>query len=267
MAKAGYASIDGTARKIKSIYVSVNGVARKVKSAYIGVDGKARQWYSVLPPILASDLTVGQSVYLNWGGSWTEYLVVNQGRPQGSSYYDDSCNGTWLLSKDCPVLRQINSTGLNNWSVGEVSSYLDGDFYNSFDNNAKSAIKQVKIPYVASGSSTSIRWGSNGLSRRVFPLSGTELGTNHVSMLEEGARLTYFTQTTVASEKRVSNWNGVPVLYWTRSPRTDGTTNTYAIGEKGELTEARVTDWKGVRPALILPFTATFDPATMRLIG
>ena len=209
--------------------------------------------------VLASSLAVGSTVKLMEGGTAVEYLVVNQGIPSNSSQYDSSCDGTWLLRKDCPVLRQINGTGYNRWSDGPTATYLDGDFYNSFDDVAKSVIKQVKIPYVDSGSSTSVRRGSNGLSRRVFLLSGTELGTGHSNMLEEGGRLSYFQYTTVAEEKRISNWNGVPVLYWTRSPKTGGTTNTFAIGERGELTEANVTDWKGVRPVLVIEKTALFS--------
>ena len=44
--------------------------------------------------ILAGDLAVGSSVYLMENGAAAKYLVVNQGKPSGSSLYDDSCDGT-----------------------------------------------------------------------------------------------------------------------------------------------------------------------------
>lgn len=204
-----------------------------------------------------SSLAVGSSVYLNVGGTRTEFLVVHQGNPHAGRY-DASCDGTWILAKDCPVLRQINASGTNSYASGAVDSYLEGDFYNSFDDVAKSAIKQVKIPYV--DSNKSVKTGSNGLSRRVFLLSGPELGMNHTNMLsEEGYRLSYFPSSTVAADKRVSNWNGAPVFYWTRSPDTGSTTNMWAVSEAGALTEAGVTNWKGVRPALILSSDTLID--------
>lgn len=204
-----------------------------------------------------SSLAVGSSVYLNVGGTRTEFLVVHQGNPYAGRY-DASCDGTWILAKDCPVLRQINASGTNSYASGAVDSYLEGDFYNSFDDVAKSAIKQVKIPYV--DSNKSVKTGSNGLSRKVFLLSGPELGMSHTNMLSgEGYRLSYFPSSTVAADKRVSNWNGAPVFYWTRSPDTGSTTNMWAVSETGALTEAGVTNWKGVRPALILSSDTLID--------
>lgn len=204
-----------------------------------------------------SSLAVGTSVYLNVGGVRTEFLVVHQGNPHAGRY-DASCDGTWILAKDCPVLRQINASGTNSYASGAVDSYLEGDFYNSFDDVAKSAIKQVKIPYV--DSNKSVKTESNGLSRKVFLLSGPELGMNNTNMLSgEGYRLSYFPSSTVAADKRVSNWNGAPVFYWTRSPDTGSTTNMWAVSETGALTEAGVTNWKGVRPALILSSDTLID--------
>lgn len=54
------------------------------------------------PPVLgklASDYSVGDTVKLIESGSQVDYIVVHQGKPSG--IYDESCNGTWLLMKDC----------------------------------------------------------------------------------------------------------------------------------------------------------------------
>ena len=73
--------------------VMISGVAPQMKAP-------------VISGILASDLAVGSSVYLMENGVATEYLVVNQGIPSGSSLYDSSCDGTWLLRKDIYEKRQ-----------------------------------------------------------------------------------------------------------------------------------------------------------------
>ena len=49
--------------------------------------------------VLLSTKAVGSTVKLKVDGSLKEFIVVHQGKP--SSMYDESCNGTWLLMKDC----------------------------------------------------------------------------------------------------------------------------------------------------------------------
>ena len=65
--------------------------------------------------ILASDLAVGSVVKLMENGAAAKYRVVNQGKPSGSSLYDDSCDGTWLLRKDIKEKRQWNSSDVNDY--------------------------------------------------------------------------------------------------------------------------------------------------------
>ena len=126
--------------------------------------------------ILASELAVGSSVYLMENGVTTEYLVVNQGNPSGSSLYDDSCDGTWLLRKDIKEKRQWNSSDVNDYENSLIHPWLNGDFFNQFGVIEQSIIKQVKIPYRAGqGQGTTITGGSSGLSTKVFLLSAAEL--------------------------------------------------------------------------------------------
>ena len=49
--------------------------------------------------VALSTKAVGSTVKLKVNGTAREFLVVHQGKP--SSLYDESCNGTWLLMKDC----------------------------------------------------------------------------------------------------------------------------------------------------------------------
>ena len=50
------------------------------------------EYTAPIKDILASDLVVGSTVKLMENGVSTEYLVVNKGKPSGSSLYDDSCD-------------------------------------------------------------------------------------------------------------------------------------------------------------------------------
>ena len=88
--------------------------------------------------ILASDLSIGSSVYLMENGVATEYLVVNQGIPSGSSLYDDSCDGTWLLRKYIhskrPVNMLVNDQAVNDYKNSTIHQWLNGDFFNFFWN-------------------------------------------------------------------------------------------------------------------------------------
>lgn len=161
------------------------------------------------PPVLASSLAVGSSVYCNVNGTKTEFIVVHQGKP--SSLYDDSCNGTWLLMKDIYENRQWNSSDVNNLENSTIQSYLNGTFLNLFDSNIKDAIKQVKIPYRKNGSGGTNQSGANGLSCKIFLLSGYEVGwTSSDSQYfpQDGAKLDYFTASSGGKSKRIAKLNG-----------------------------------------------------------
>ena len=71
--------------------------------------------------ILASDLAVGSTVKLMEGSAAVEYLVVNQGIPSNSNLYDASCNGIWLLRKDCSLNMIWNeNTNALNYSTSNI---------------------------------------------------------------------------------------------------------------------------------------------------
>ena len=82
--------------------------------------------------IQAGTLAVGSVVKLMEGGAAVEYLVVNQGIPSNSTLYDASCDGTWLLRKDCHSKRAWNTSNINNYETSAINNWLNGDFFNSF---------------------------------------------------------------------------------------------------------------------------------------
>ena len=215
--------------------------------------------------VLASSLAVGSTVKLMEGGTAVEYLVVNQGIPSNSNLYDASCDGTWLLRKDIHSERQWNSSNVNDYANSAINTWLNGDFFNSFGNVEQAAIKQVKIPYRAGGGSD--QSGANGLSCKVFLLSGYEVGfmTSDSSYIPvDGAKLDYFD---ASSSKRIAYLNGLETIWWLRSPRTDGTRRAWCVRSIGIPGVGDTSDSAGIRPALVLPSNALFDETTMILKG
>ena len=83
--------------------------------------------------ILASDIAVGSIVKLMENGVAVEYLVVNQGIPSGSSLYDASCDGTWLLRKDCIEARAWDADSSNVLETSDIHTWLNADMLAKYD--------------------------------------------------------------------------------------------------------------------------------------
>lgn len=223
--------------------------------------------------ILASNLAVGDIVKLMENGTPVEYIVVNQGIPENSSLYDASCNGTWLLRKDLYSERQWNTANVNKYETSAINTWLNGDYFNSLGTSEQTTIKQVKIPYRKNGGSGGTNQsGANGLSCKIFLLSGYEVGwTSSASQYfpQDGAKLDYFESGTgtSANNKRIAKLNGSAADWWLRSQRTDLTNYVWLVGTDGVHHTAAASNSYGIRPALILPFTAKFDKDTKILKG
>lgn len=208
-------------------------------------------------------LAVGSSVYLNVGGVRKEFLVVHQGKP--SSLYDDSCNGTWLLMKDCYENRKWHSSNVNKYETSDIHAYLNSTFLNLFDSNIQKAIKQVKIPYRKNvGSGGTDQSGANGLSCKVFLLSGYEVGftnSNNRYFPIDGAKLSYFESGngTSANNKRIAKLNGSSTYWWFRSPYTGTTLSVYRAYPHGDWGYNDASSSFGIRPALVLSSDALVD--------
>lgn len=203
---------------------------------------------------------VGSTVKLNVNGAAREFLIVHQGKP--SSIYDNSCDGTWLLMKDCYESRQWHSSNNNDYENSTIDSYLNSTFLNLFDANIRNAIKQVKIPYrKGAGYSTTVTSGASGLSVKIFLLSGYEVGwtTSDSSYFPaDGAKLDYFLSGngSSAQSKRVANLNGSAIHWWLRSPfcsSGDGSRVAFIVGSYGVWGSGYCSNSHGIRPALILP--------------
>lgn len=223
--------------------------------------------------IAASTLAVGSTVKLMESGAAVEYLVVNQGKPGGSSLYDDSCDGTWILRKDCLAARAWDSGDSNQYADSDINTWLNGDFFDTLGTVGERAVKQAKIPYGIGGGDGTVNSGANGLSVRAFLLGAYEIGwtTAQGYVPVDGATLSYFItgDTTAARAKRIANYNGTAAPWWQRVPRTDNEKSLcYYASDTGKCFNGRASyTGVNVRPALVLSFNAKFDEITMILRG
>ena len=199
---------------------------------------------------------VGSVVKLKFNGAMREFLVVHQGRP--STLYDASCDGVWLLMKDCLEAKRWHSSDVNDYANSEVNSYLNSTVLSKFDKDIQAQIKQVKIPYrPGSGTSGTVNSGANGLSTKIFLLSDREVGYTKSNVnsyiCDDGAKLAYFQDGNGTSEK-IAKFNGSAVVWWLRSPDLHGSTGAWHVNSNGYASNY-LCSYTGyyLRPALILP--------------
>ena len=213
-------------------------------------------------PIMSiSKFAVGSIVKMKVNGTAREFIVVNQTGPS-SSTYDASCQGTWLLMKDIYENRQWHSSNVNNLENSAIHSYLNSTFLNLFESNIRDAIKQVKLPYRKNGGSGgSDQNSANGLSCKIFLLSGYEVGwtkSNNQYFPFDGVKLSYFESGTgtSANNKRIAYLNGSAANQWLRSPYIGNTNAVWVLSSNGNYNYISASNSYGIRPALILPSTA-----------
>jgi hypothetical protein len=254
--------VNGTAYDVKGGKCLVNGTVYNILKGRTLIGGTGYDIALSSAGTKIETLNVGQSVYANVGGVRKEFIVVHQGKP--SSLYDDSCNGTWLLMKDIYENRQWNSSDSNVYETSTVNTYLNGPFLGLFDSNIQGIIKQVKIPYRKGGGSGTDQSGANGLSAKIFLLSGYEVGwttSNHELFPQDGAKLSYFESGTgtSANKKRIAYLDGSVAIWWLRSPNIGYTDGVWRISAGGSYDYNNASRSYGIRPCIILPSTTLVD--------
>ena len=220
----------------------------------IFIDRKLWQVASGTP---IGNVDVGDIIQMRENLVPVDYIVVHQGLP--SSMYDASCDGTWLLRQDIAENRVWDSGNSNVLESSDIQSYLNGTWINRYDTDIRNAIKQVKIPYRQNGGSGGTdRNGANGLSCKIFLLSGKEVGwdsSDNRYFPNDGAKLAYFLDGagSSANRKRVAKLNGSATDWWLRSPYTNNTDNVWHVNSVGGYGIWGAGGSYGVRPALVLP--------------
>ena len=202
------------------------------------------------------NVDVGDIVQLRENLVPVDYIVVHQGLP--GSMYDASCDGTWLLRKDIAENRSWDRGNSNVLETSDIQAYLNGDWMNRYDLDVAQAIKQVKIPYCVGGGSATVNSGANGLSCKIFLLSGKEVGWDSIDnryFPNDGAKLAYFLDGTSSSanSKRVAKLNGSAAIWWLRSPYADVTYYVWRVISGGDYNYWFASNSYGVRPAFVLP--------------
>ena len=195
-----------------------------------------------------STKAVGSIVKIKVNGAAKDFIIVHQGLP--SSAYDASCNGVWVVMKDIYTTMKWDGSN-NDYLNSDMTAYLNGTFISLIDADIRNAIKQVKIPYT-NYSNNNVMSGSNGLSCKVFLLSGTEVGFSGVSYMNtEGAKLSYFD----SASKRVAYNGSSAAEWWLRSPNTYSSLYVWAVRSDGSYVGWYYNSTYGVRPAFVLPST------------
>lgn len=202
------------------------------------------------------NMAVGSTVKIKVNGASKDFIVVQQGNPNTSTY-DLSCNGTWLLMKDIYTASTFGNN--NSYKDSSIHTYLNGTFYNLIDSNIRAAIKQVKIPYQnGTGSGGSLATGSNGLSTKVFLLSGYEVGwttSDNGYFPKDGVRLAYFGNSSSGNSKRVAYNGSSAASWWLRSSHTSDNSSVWRVITDGSNDYNICSSRYNVRPAFILPST------------
>jgi len=206
--------------------------------------------------VALSSKAVGSTIKLKVDGTAREFIIVHQGRP--STLYDASCDGTWLLLKECLEQKRWHSGNSNSYKASEIHTYLNGTWLNKLDANIRAQVKKVKLPYVNGTANAAVASGANGLEASIFLLSGYEVGfTQSVNQYFpiDGAKLSYFNSgnDSAAQQKRIANYNGSATHWWLRSPNTGNVASAWNVLASGSYLNLSCASSYGVRPALILP--------------
>ena len=202
-----------------------------------------------------STKAVGSIVKIKVNGAAKDFIIVHQGLP--SSAYDASCNGVWVVMKDIYTTSTFGNN--NSYKDSSIHSYLNSTFYNLIDSKIRAAIKQVKIPYQnGTGSGGSLATGANGLSTKVFLLSGYEVGwttSDNSYFPRDGAKLDYFGSGSGGNSKRVAYNGSSAAGWWLRSPGAYSSSGVWGVEPGGSYDCWYYGSTCGVRPAFVLPST------------
>lgn len=202
---------------------------------------------------MIKNASIGTVVKAKIGGAVYEFIIVQQGTPS-SGNYDSSCNGTWLMLKNCVNKTKYSSTS-QLYADSAAKTFIEDSVYWQIENGLRGVIKTVKIPY--SYLQDSVYSGSNGLEVKIFLPSAAELGffDTNSNYNQEGGALSYFS----SNENRISKYNGVETTYATRTP--DRISNARIVGVYTDGTSV-MGDYEndyGIRPMIIIYNTCLLD--------
>lgn len=198
------------------------------------------------------ELNVGDKLKIKENGVAANYIVVHKGKP--SDMYDDSCDGVWLLREGIHSEQVWEADNQNDYENSDIKTWLNGTFFNTIDEKIRNEIQTAKIPFKkgVGNASTGVQSGSDGLSCKIFLLSGYEVGfatSDDEDFPVDGAKLDYFSD----NSSRIAKLNGSAAVWWLRSPFTYNANNAWGVYTDGSHYNDYAYVSRGARPALILP--------------
>lgn len=201
--------------------------SHKVLKGYIGAPSTT--------PTLA-DIQEGQTVLIKEAGVLTEFYVAKH------KYYSTRV----LLARKylCDESMYFNQVYNNEYHNSNVDKWLNETYLSKFSSAIQGRINATNIQYIKQGSTT-----ATTLSKRVFLLSATELGSNNIQLhYKEGTNLPIASMLT-----RGQTDDGVGRSQWTRSPAIDSTTSVIIFNTNGQLDDYKSGQAKFyVRPCFCL---------------
>ena len=201
-----------------------------------------------------SKVKVGDEVLLPYNNVMVPHIVVQIGNPD-TSMYDSSCDGVWLLRKDCVTQGKWNANETNTFAGNTIMSAMQ-TYVENYNSEVQSVIKSIKIPYCVGGNENyTVNNLANGFSCKIFPLGCVEVGIPVSGTLPtDGKVLSYFQG--ASQSKRQAYFNGSLSGWWTRTPDVNsGELTAFEITTSGGIFSWYVTGNDGYRPCFIMPTT------------
>ena len=199
---------------------------------------------------------VGDTIKIKENGTARDFIVVHKGSPSSAYYGMD--NGVIVLRKDIHSEGVYDSSN-NDYANSDVHSWCNNTYLNTIQEDVRSQIMTVKIPYRRGTSGSSVSSGANGLQCRAFLLSTKEVDSTESYSPNEGAVFSYFSGG--GNSRRIANLNGSPNYWWLRSPYTYYDHVAWFVTSSGRVYggDNHVYDSYGRRPAFVLPGTLYVD--------
>lgn len=163
-------------------------------------------------------------------GADKDYIVIKH------KYPAESGGGTLLLRKDAFYFGTYDDDNENAYEDCTMSFLLSSNLPGKFSTAIQNALITASIPM----------GGSTTLARKVFVLSGTELGLSSADMTVAGSAIPYFSGN---SARATGSY------YWTRSADTSGSTKAFQVNTTGALNSANTNTNANGHPCLVLPGT------------
>lgn len=186
-----------------------------------------------------STKAIGSIVKIKENGTAVNFIVLKHGYPS------DGNGRTLLLRESLYDTRQWHTSNVNAYASSAIDTWLTGTYLNLIDSDIRAQIAAVNIPYTIGNGNTT----TTTLSRKVFLLSGTEVGFTHSYMKTEGTALSFFN----SNAARIAYLNGTATRWWLRSPYTSGTANAWRVYTDGTYNYGSCSNSYGSRPAFTLP--------------